>query len=310
MITAGDVIRNKRESLRKDINTVSVDTKIQTRFLRYIENNQFEKFDSSVFATGFLKIYAKYLGLDVDKILALYRRSPLPKSKNTKQTPLIKRSKKLRLNISPKTIAIFTLSLFILLILGYVGYQIYKFQIPPELIIEEPKNEYISNEKEVLVKGYTEPSNSISINEEAIEIDEEGFFEKDIILNEGVNTITIKAQKSSNTDLETTQSIKVIYEAPEEVGEEKTKQFLLTLTIVGSASWIKLDVDNENKIEQVIQPNTVSEYEIKNSFSLVTGRVQNTKLEVNEEVLSISSSGNTGIGQISCQIIDNEIVCE
>ena len=80
MITAGEVLKNKREKLGKSLDIVSLDTKIQKRFLQYIENNQISYFDSEVFLTGFIKIYAKYLNLDVDKILALYRRSN-PKKK-------------------------------------------------------------------------------------------------------------------------------------------------------------------------------------------------------------------------------------
>lgn len=310
MITAGDVIKKKRESLGKNINTVSIDTKIQVRFLKYIENNQFDKFDSSVFATGFIKIYAKYLGLDVEKILALYRRSTLPKVKTTKNRLIPKRKKPFKINLSPRTIAFVTLILFVLLTLGYIGLQIYKFQIPPELTITEPTNEYISTQEQVVVKGYTQKSNIVLIDEENIQTDDEGFFEKEILLNPGVNTITIKAQKSSNTRLETTQSIKVIYEPNTEEEVEETKKFLLTLTVSQSPSWIKLDIDNENKLEQVVQPNTISEYEVKEKFTLVTGRVQNTSLEVNEEIIPLTSSATTGIGQIACQIVDNELICE
>jgi len=47
MITVGEVIKKKRESLGKNLNVVLADTKIQRRFLEYIENNEFDKFDSS-----------------------------------------------------------------------------------------------------------------------------------------------------------------------------------------------------------------------------------------------------------------------
>jgi cytoskeletal protein RodZ len=84
MITAGEVLKNKRELLKKNLDRVSADTKIQKRFLEYIENNQFEYFDSEVFLTGFIKIYAKYLDLDTSKVLALYRRSnPNKATRNT-----------------------------------------------------------------------------------------------------------------------------------------------------------------------------------------------------------------------------------
>jgi len=312
MVTAGEVIKNKRESLGKDLSSVCIDTKIQKRFLEYIENNQFDKFDSKVFATGFIKIYAKYLGLDVEKILALYRRSTLVdiKPKNTKNI-LTKKRKLPSIQISPKLLAIFTLVVFLLFTVGYVGYQIYKFQTPPMLTITQPADEYISEEETILVEGITQDSVLISINDQPVEVNSKGEFETEISLTEGVNTITVRAKKSSNSNLETTKTVKVIYSPnqQEEISED-IESFLLTLSITQSPSWIKLDIDNENKISQVLQPNTIHEFEVVEKFTLVTGRVQNTKLEVNGEEILLTSSNVTGIAQITCTVVDNELECQ
>ncbi|MFA6754649.1 MAG: helix-turn-helix domain-containing protein, partial [Candidatus Dojkabacteria bacterium] len=75
MITVGEVLKKQRENLQKTLEQAALDTKIQPRFLKYIENNDFDKFDSSVYAQGFIKIYAKYLDLNEDRLLAIYRRS-------------------------------------------------------------------------------------------------------------------------------------------------------------------------------------------------------------------------------------------
>ena len=61
MVTVGEVLKNKREKLKISIETASLDTKIQKRFLKFIENNEFFPFESEVFLTGFIKIYAKYI---------------------------------------------------------------------------------------------------------------------------------------------------------------------------------------------------------------------------------------------------------
>ena len=53
MITAGEVLKKKRESLGKNLDVVSLDTKIQKRFLIYIEKNEFDRFESEIFLTGF-----------------------------------------------------------------------------------------------------------------------------------------------------------------------------------------------------------------------------------------------------------------
>ena len=312
MVTAGEVIKNKRESLGQDLNSVSVDTKIQKRFLEYIENNQFDKFDSKIFATGFIKIYSKYLGLDVEKILALYRRSTLVEIKsNDKKTVINKKRKGPKINISPKILAITTLVIFLLLIVGYVGYQIYKFQTPPSLTIVQPIDGYITNEESTILKGLTQESVLIDVNDKQVDVNSKGEFETEIFLIEGVNTISVRALKSSNSNLETNKTLKIIY-TPQKEGEDtiETKEFLLTLSINQSSSWIKLDIDDENKISQVLQPNTINEFQVVNRFTLVTGRVQNTKLEVNGEEIPLTASSQTGITQITCTIVENELECQ
>ena len=309
MTTAGDVIKNKRESLGKSLTTVSTDTKIQKRYLEYIESNQFDKFDSEIFASGFLKIYSKYLDLDVEKILALYRRDTRLDTKVPKKGNL--RTQKEKLKISPKLIAILTLSIFLLSIVGYIGYQIYKFQKPPVLTVSQPLNEYVSDTEITLIKGVTETSSVVNINNEKIDVNESGEFEYEFKLTEGVNSITVKSWKAANSKLESTVTLKVIYTPKEEsLSQEQTKEFVLLLTISQSPSWIKLDIDGENKISQVLQPDTQHEYKILNSFTLVTGRVQNTSLKVNNEDILISSSDTTGIGQVTCNIESNELKCE
>ena len=312
MVTAGEVIKNKRESLAKDLNSVSVDTKIQKRFLEYIESNQFDKFDSKIFATGFIKIYSKYLGLDTEKILALYRRSTLVEVKNSnKKTSVNKKSLLPKINISPKILAITTLAIFLLLTIGYVGYQIYKFQTPPTLTIVQPTDGYITKEESTVLKGITQDSVLIDVNDKKVDVNSKGEFETEIFLIEGVNTINIRALKSSNSNLETNKTLKVIY-TPQQEGEDeiKVKEFLLTLSITQSPSWIKLDIDDENKISQVLQPNTIHEFEVINKFTLVTGRVQNTNLQINGEDIPLTSSTQTGITQITCSVVENELECQ
>jgi cytoskeletal protein RodZ len=315
MITAGEVLKNKRESLGKNLNTVSADTKIQKRFLEYIENDQYEKFDSEVFASGFIKIYSRYLGLDVEKLLAVYRRSNLQNGKKETKTPLVKKERKrgLKFNITPQLIAIVALVVFLLSVVGYIGFQIYKFQTPPQLTVLEPINGYESKVENILVKGSTDAGSTVTINDLPVELDSLGYFEKEITLNEGLNNITVISKKNSNNSLESSQTIKVLYntEIPEEISEEEvTKEYKVVLKITGASAWIKLDIDGENKVAQILEPNTSKEFTVINELILVTGRISATTLEINGEALEITSSQNSGVGQITCQIIQNALECK
>ncbi len=314
MITAGEVLKNKRDSLGKSLEAVSLDTKIQKRFLQYIEKNQFSYFDSEVFLTGFIKIYASYLNLDTDKVLALYRRSNPTKKvivKKDKNKKIFKEDFQQRI-LNPKTLITASLILFLILILGYIGLQIYKFQTPPILNILEPKSDLEINSEEILVKGDTDITSVIEINGTPTDVDDQGNFEENIKLNKGVNIITIKARKNSNNALETVATRKVTYikeEAVNEIGDEVDKlKNTLTLEIVDSSAWVKLDIDDTNELSEVVDPSK-KDYTFINKFHIITGRVNNTKIYWNNEIIEWKPNQITGVAEFTCERVNDTLTC-
>lgn len=310
MITAGEVLKKKRESLGKSLSIAAQDTKIQKRFLQYIENDDFSQFDSEVFLTGFIKIYSKYLTLDTEKILALYRRSHPTKDIKTKNTKKnIFNIKKI--SLTPKNIITFLSIIFFVLILGYIGLQIYKFQTPPTLTITSPEDNITTETATILIQGKTQPDATLEINKTLVDVDNEGTFSKEIPLVDGINLITIKASKNSNSIQETVKTLKITY-SPAQVApvpEETTKTFTLKLTVKGAASWIKLDIDGKNKLSQTVQPSTQT-YTVTDNFSIITGKAANTTVYINDEPLPWSTNSTTGVAEINCQIKDQALSCE
>lgn len=311
MITAGEVIKKKRSSLGRSLEVASQETKIQQRFLSYIENNEFDKFDSEVFLTGFIKIYSQYLGLDTEKVLALYRRSvPRKKTKkNTGKEPSLNKFRKLV--FTPKALVTTLSILFFMLIFGYIGLQIYKFQSPPTLNITSPIDNSTTEESIINVQGNTLPGIVLEVNDTVVSIDNNGNFSHEITLNEGVNIITIKARKNANNILETTETRKVTYNKPttQTTTEPTVKTYKLKVDVTGASSWIKLDVDGTNKIAKVVEPSVV-EYELTQRFYIITGRAANTKVYVNDEPIDWKTNSSTGVAEIACSIENQSVVCE
>ena len=64
-----------REEKGIDMQTVADETKIQKKFLQAIEENQWEALPGEVYLRGFLRIYAKYLGIDGQEIIDIYNSS-------------------------------------------------------------------------------------------------------------------------------------------------------------------------------------------------------------------------------------------
>lgn len=319
MITAGEVLKNKRESLGKPLDQVSSDTKIQKRFLEYIEQDKFSYFDSEVFLTGFIKIYAKYLGLDINKILALYRRSNpsvqreliKKEEKESKGKNIVGKKQLSFKTLDPKTLVTFILSTFLLLIIGYIGLQIYKFQTPPEITILEPLDGAEVNEESVTVKGEVDNNTVIEINDKPVETNDDGSFEKEIELKEGSNLITVRAKKNKNNTLEAVETIhiKYIIKEKEENGEEEEESNKLTLEITDSPAWIRLDLDNENKLSQVVEPSK-SEYVFFDNLYIITGRVSSTKIYWNNNIVEWKPTQKTGVAELECRIVEQDLICD
>lgn len=309
MVTAGEVLKTKRESLNKTIQQVSQETKIQERFLEYIEKDQYENFDSDVFVSGFIKIYSDNLGLDTERVLALYRRANghiyENRGKPVKKHEFKKSYKKF---FSPKNIAIVIISLTLMGILTYIGYEIFLYQNPPEITISSPKNKITTNNADITIEGVTTDSNYLIVSEEKITLSENGSFSFKYTLEEGENDITIEAIKEK-TKQEAVATLTITYIPKEEKPkEEKVDGYTLRLIIENDVTWIKLDVDGINKISQVLEPSEKS-YAVNDRFEIVSGRPSNTTLYLNDEIYELKEDISNGTYKLSCDILQTGPVC-
>lgn len=72
MATFGENLRREREMRGVTLQEISTATKISVRFLQALENEEFGKLPGGIFTRSFIRAFAKYLGLDEDRVLAEY----------------------------------------------------------------------------------------------------------------------------------------------------------------------------------------------------------------------------------------------
>src|ERR1700688_612145 len=70
--TFGDHLKREREMRGVSLDEISAATRIATRFLTAIENEQWDQLPGGVFNRGFVRAVARYLGLDEENIVAEY----------------------------------------------------------------------------------------------------------------------------------------------------------------------------------------------------------------------------------------------
>ena len=70
--TFGESLKRERELRGVTLDEISAATRIATRFLQAIENEQWDQLPGGVFNRGFVRAVARYLGLDEENIVAEY----------------------------------------------------------------------------------------------------------------------------------------------------------------------------------------------------------------------------------------------
>ncbi|HXQ40281.1 MAG TPA: RodZ domain-containing protein [Candidatus Udaeobacter sp.] len=68
----GEILRQKRESFRQDLPTVAAQLHIRLAYLKAIEEGRFKDLPGMTYASGFVRSYADYLGLDGEEMVRLF----------------------------------------------------------------------------------------------------------------------------------------------------------------------------------------------------------------------------------------------
>jgi len=68
----GETLKREREMRGVSLDEIAAATRISTRFLHALENEQWEKLPGGVFNRGFVRAVARYLGMDEEALIAEY----------------------------------------------------------------------------------------------------------------------------------------------------------------------------------------------------------------------------------------------
>ena len=86
----GRALRTARQKRGMTLEEASRQTRVRTDYLEALEQEWFEALGSDVYVRGFLRSYAKYLGLNHEKVIAAYERAygrPKPGPAPVERTP-------------------------------------------------------------------------------------------------------------------------------------------------------------------------------------------------------------------------------
>lgn len=198
MRTVGQILKEERERKFYTLDEVETATKIRKELLQALEEGKYQKLPPQTFVQGFIKNYGRFLNLNTENLLAVYRREFSDK----KNPPRILESftnplDKNRFKITPAKFIIAVVVSLLSFFFIYLWFE-YRFLVgAPYLEVIEPPDQFKTDISTITVSGRTDPEAEVSINDQKIAVDSSGKFIQEMKLSDNANTVAITATAKS-----------------------------------------------------------------------------------------------------------------
>ncbi|MBL7036375.1 helix-turn-helix domain-containing protein [Candidatus Microgenomates bacterium] len=203
MNTIGTFLSSARREKGVSLEQLELTTKIKKQFLEAIEKENWESLPEYPVILGFVSNIAGSLDVPVDTALALLRRDYPPKKLKVTPSPDVEK----KFVWSPKLTFAIGVGLFLLTLLGYLGFQYTRFMNPPKLFISKPTEEEIVLSTKLKVSGITDTDAKIEVNNQPILVDSSGNFEGTVEISEDAGEITFVATSRSGKETKINRKI-------------------------------------------------------------------------------------------------------
>lgn len=197
---------NKSLSLEE----ISNATKIQVKYLRWLEDDNYKRLPAPVYVEGFLKSYAKFMNEDYKEIVALFRKEQEIReniSSKDKNLGPMKPLKDTSIIISSKIIIISLVCFATLISFAYLYRQAYFIFAPPTIEISVPLRDATVSNQTIEIIGKSSVGSQVSINEQSIFANTDGTFQESVKLNKGLNVLKISSVNKMGKESEVIRNI-------------------------------------------------------------------------------------------------------
>ena len=208
MQTVGQILKEARQNKFYSLEEVEKSTKIRKELLEALEEDNWTKLPPPTFVQGFIKNYGRFLGLNEEKLLAVFRRefsdrkNP-PRILQAWTNPLEKR----KFHLTPAKVLSSVILTMVVAFLIYLWFE-YRFLVgAPFLEVSGPSDQTSVSQEVIKVEGKTDPESKVSINNQEVQVDLSGNFSQEIKLKDSANTINITSTSKNGKSTTQTRTV-------------------------------------------------------------------------------------------------------
>lgn len=193
MRTVGQILKEEREKKFYTLEEIEKNLKIRKELLEALEADDYSKLPPQTFVQGFIKNYGKFLGLEPEKLLAVFRRENSSKKIPTMIETAFKPLDKSRFNLTPSRVLSLVVISIIVIFFSYLWVEYRFLSAAPFLELTEPTDQISIQADAIKVIGKTDPETKVSINNQEVTVDLSGSFSQEIKLTNSINTVVVTA---------------------------------------------------------------------------------------------------------------------
>lgn len=294
-LTLGEKLKKLRSERRISLAEVYKSTKIQVKYLEYLEDGEYDKLPAKVYVKGFLRSYANFLGVSESYLIKLYEREQgiQENIKNTSQEEKIAEPIKFpKFIITPKIMVMSAVGLLVFGCFFYLYKELGNFVNTPRLVIIKPVSGSVVESKTIYVSGVSEKDSEVFINDQPTMVNDKGEFNENVGLQDGLNTISVKAKNKFGK--EAVQNITLQFNSqntePEKSDSDnsqntdnaaKNSGIKIDVYVQPDPTWISVETDGNLAYSGTLLPGATQSFEAKDKISITSGKGKDTFLKIN-----------------------------
>jgi cytoskeleton protein RodZ len=262
----GELLRSERERKGFTCENISRITRLREHTLLALENEQWNKLPPPVFVKGFIKSYARVLGLDERSLLKLYERAVPSRSQPPRPLKSPQQSRKGRF-------LLWLIGLGCLFIFLYFGkgflYQPKDFvPVEKESSLETKTEELPADPLEFLREEPAQEENAVQTAPEVTEPQEAR------VPDSPPSNVQQKAFPPAGSH------------ASELTPEpEEQEDWLVLKSFVKARTWVKIYVDDQEPREFIFQPGSTPQWKARKGFYVIVGNASGIEFDFNGDKL-------------------------
>ena len=294
METLPEYLQAARASFSYDLRTVAHLTGISERFIADLESGNYHRLPSDVYVVGFLKKLAEVYKCDGVQLITEYKKErEIHQNLNRYVVDQKGFGRKWdSFAITPKTIMVAVSGLLVLLILGYLIYQVHAANTPPSISISTPTDGQTVESSSVLLSGRVDTGSKLDVNGQSIYVDDNGNFKQMISVSPGQKVLTFKAQ--SNFGKSNEKEITIIADYKTDDAQQVPSTVSLTVTVGPNSTWISVQADNGQPDQETFLAGSSKTFTAQDKILLSTGDAGSTSVTLNGKTLGkLGKDGET-----------------